>query len=378
MILILTAGYGEGHNAAARGLLAACEQLGVDAEIVDAFALGGGKFYQKTRSWYLLLINRFPNLWAGIFRWIDRQPVGFWSMPFLGAIRSALEAVLDSRKPQWVVSVYPAYSYLIQESSKSTHASYPICTVITDSITINSIWYRCESDVYIVPNELSRRVLLDAGVDAARTRVLGFPVLPKFWNSRVDRPLPDVSRPRVLFMVNAGRDLAPEIVRRLLDQGGIELTVTVGRDESLAAEIRRIAAGRSVNLYGWTDQMPELLMNHHLLIGKAGGAAVQECLAARTPMLITQVVPGQEEGNAQLMVNAGCAEVCGDPMAIAARVHALFSEGAKLWKRWEQNIGQLSRPRASVEIVESLIGMREGKEGAVIQKSGVGKTGDRA
>jgi processive 1,2-diacylglycerol beta-glucosyltransferase len=108
--------------------------------------------------------------------------------------------------------------------------------------------------------------------------------------------------------------------------------------------------------------MPELLMSHHLLIGKAGGATVQECLAARTPMLITQVVPGQEEGNARLMVEAGCAEVRKNPEEIAVRVSELFADGGRLWKVWEANMGLLSRPRASLDIAEALEGWCSGGE----------------
>ena len=369
MILILTAGYGEGHNAAARGLLSACEKRGVPAEIVDAFALGGGSFYQKTRRWYLSLINRFPNVWAAAFRWIDRNPIGYWSAPFLGSVREALFGVLESRRPDLVVSVYPAYPYLFEAIWGGARLPFGVCTVITDSITINSVWHRCGSDLYIVANEPSRRVLLEAGIDDARIRVLGFPVLPVFWHGRVERPGPDVTMPRVLFMVNAGREHAPEIVRRILDVGGVHLTVTVGRDEALGDELRAVAAGRPLELHGWTDRMPELLMSHHLLIGKAGGATVQECLAARTPMLITQVVPGQEEGNARLMVETGCGEVRQDPGGIAARMSELFADGGRLWKAWEANMRLLSRPRASVDIAEALESWCSDREGGQNGKS---------
>jgi processive 1,2-diacylglycerol beta-glucosyltransferase len=46
---------------------------------------------------------------------------------------------------------------------------------------------------------------------------------------------------------------------------------------------------------------------------EAGGATVQEALAARTPMIITQVIPGQEEGNAMLLVENGAGEIATTP-----------------------------------------------------------------
>jgi processive 1,2-diacylglycerol beta-glucosyltransferase len=108
--------------------------------------------------------------------------------------------------------------------------------------------------------------------------------------------------------------------------------------------------------------MPELLMRNHLLIGKAGGAAVQEAIAARTPMLITSVVPGQEEGNAQLLTESGCAAICDTPAKISGAVATLFRDGAALWHSWETAIAKLSRPDAARGIASEILREVERKE----------------
>src|SRR4051812_15700117 len=104
MILILTAGYGEGHNAAARGLHAAFTQRGVESEIVDAFALAGGKSYDQSRRAYIELINRAPLIWAAVFQLIDRVPVASLTIGAFGKVERALAAVLEERKPSAVIS----------------------------------------------------------------------------------------------------------------------------------------------------------------------------------------------------------------------------------------------------------------------------------
>ena len=73
--VILTAAYGEGHNAAARGLHAAFLELGAESEIVDVFAMMGGAFYDRSRRDYLAVINRAPKIWAFFFGLIHRFPV---------------------------------------------------------------------------------------------------------------------------------------------------------------------------------------------------------------------------------------------------------------------------------------------------------------
>jgi processive 1,2-diacylglycerol beta-glucosyltransferase len=228
---------------------------------------------------------------------------------------------------------------------------------VTDSITINRIWYRCGSDRFFVANEATARVMHEAGVPKDKLSVLGFPVSPLFAHAHAVRADPGSGAPRLLFMINAGKTQAPAIVARLLAlPRKIDLTVTVGRDEVLRRRIEA-AASRPIEIHGWTDRMPELLMNHHLLIGKAGGAAVQEAIAARTPMLITSVVPGQEEGNAQLLTEHGCGAVCATPEKIAETVDALFCDEAKQWHAWERAIGALSRPGAALDIARAIFAM---------------------
>jgi processive 1,2-diacylglycerol beta-glucosyltransferase len=348
-LLILTAGYGEGHNAAARGLLAASEQLGIRAEIADCFTALGER-YDQSRRQYLEVINRAPGLWAFVYGWVDRVPLVEFQLPLLAAVGSELNRIISEKKPRVVVSVYPVYAYFIERLfSMSRPFSYH--TVITDSITINRVWHRAPSDCYWVPNEESAAVLRGQGLDSRRIHTLGFPVNPRFAADRPWRPDPSEGA-RVLFMINAGKDVAPSIVSRLLDIPNLHLTVTVGRDEELRSRIEAVAAGRPLEIVGWTSEMPKLLMTHHVLIGKAGGATVQEAIAARTPMIITQVVPGQEEGNAQLLFDNRCAELCPTPVAIAQKMEQLFADDARLWREWYANISRLSRPDAAFRLIE--------------------------
>jgi processive 1,2-diacylglycerol beta-glucosyltransferase len=351
-VLLLTAGYGEGHNAAARGLHAALVERGADAEIVDLFAVTGGAFYERSRRDYLTLINRAPHLWAAVYRLIDLVPLVPMTLPLLGVMQSALAALLREKQPDAVISVYPVYAYLIEQLPEAARR-FTFYTVVTDSITINSVWHGALSDVFLVPNEESAEVMRRAGLPEERVRVLGFPVAPRFARDRPKRPAP--LPPRVLYMINAGKEQAPGIVDRLLQIPGVHLTVTYGRDEALRERLVAVAAGRPLELHGWTPKMPELLMTHHLLIGKAGGATVQEAIAAGTPMLITQVVPGQEEGNAQLLFQNEAGALCPTADALAEKIESLFANDAAGWREWERNISRMSRPAASLQIADLVL-----------------------
>ncbi|MDQ3623398.1 MAG: hypothetical protein M3463_13055, partial [Verrucomicrobiota bacterium] len=263
-ILLLTAGYGEGHNAAARGLQAAFTDLGAEAQTVDLFGVTGGEWYQHSRRAYLELISRAPRLWAAVYRLIDGWPLVEFALPAFHKLQAALAALIHTERPDSVVSVYPVYGYLLQRLYPDpARRPFAFHTVVTDSITINSVWFRCASDSFFVPNEDTARIMAAAGVPAHKLHALGFPVALKFADERPERPPPGPdSPPRVLFMINAGTDQTLATVRRLLAQERLQLTVTVGRDEVLRARIEQLAAasGRPIEIHGWTDRMPALLM----------------------------------------------------------------------------------------------------------------------
>ncbi len=231
--------------------------------------------------------------------------------------------------------------------------------VITDSLSVNAIWFRCSADYFLLPNARSAAVLHRAGIPPAKTRDFGFPVSPEFAEPGDFRAPPSEQESRVLYLVNARNALAPELVLRLDAIRGIALTVAVGRDRRLRKSIENVQrlALRPFQIVGWSEEMPRLLRASHLLISKAGGATVQEAIAAGCPMIVNHVIPGQEEGNARFLVETNSGVIATSHSAILATVQAAFARDAALWREWSANIAQLSRPAASLETARFLMSL---------------------
>jgi processive 1,2-diacylglycerol beta-glucosyltransferase len=100
-----------------------------------------------------------------------------------------------------------------------------------------------------------------------------------------------------------------------------------------------------------------MMCESHVLVGKAGGATVQETIAAGCPMIINHVVSGQEEGNARLIVETNSGAVGLSPVDVAAQLNNAFANGATKWAEWASNISRLSRPRAAFDIAEFLLSL---------------------
>lgn len=359
-ILILTAGFGEGHNTAARCIAEALrEHPGVEVSVVDVYVETVPRFTKVLQSGYSLAINKYPFIWSAIFSMLDKPGALEKSLPFAGNLRKALHRVVGEYKPDVLVSTYPLYAYLIGQLRKQRHgaAGVPLLTMVTDSTAINSSWYRAGSEAFLLADEETAEVLRRGGADPATLQVIGFPVAPRLASLKPSDAVIHGAR-RILYLPSSRSAHAIAVIRELQKLPDMEITVVTGRLQGLHKAITEsgVIDGVRNHLVGWTDKIPELLCGHHLYIGKAGGAIVHEAMAARCPILVSHVVPGQEEGNIELIERHDIGRLAAHyPETLAASVTEVFANHEATWRRWKKNLQSISRPGASRDIATFIL-----------------------
>ena len=95
-------------------------------------------------------------------------------------------------------------------------------------------------------------------------------------------------------------------------------------------------------------------MTHHIVISKAGGATTQESINALCPMIVSQIVPGQEEGNYELMRRHSSGALAVSPREIVTILERAFAHNAALWRHWRNNLRNLARPDAARTIAKHI------------------------
>jgi processive 1,2-diacylglycerol beta-glucosyltransferase len=144
------------------------------------------------------------------------------------------------------------------------------------------------------------------------------------------------------------------LAKSLAAQENWAVTIGTGRDPNIARRVEQALGPlrKKVELLGWTTEMPSILAKHHFVIGKAGGALTQETIASRTPFLVTQVVPGQEEGNFALLKEIGVAQLTPDGATAVQVIRQAIAENAKGWKEWKAKLAAASKPDASLRLAD--------------------------
>jgi processive 1,2-diacylglycerol beta-glucosyltransferase len=361
-VLILTAGFGEGHNAAARALAAGFARNGDanTARIIDAFELASPRFNRLARNVYLTLINRAPQLWSRVYDWIDHSRLNGRRLWIFRKEIRVLATLLAQENPAVLCCTYPLYAFLLEALAAAGYRIPPVYNVVTDSISIHSLWWRAPCSGWFLPNEDSASVLRNAGIPAERIFVYGFPV-PAFFADNLSTLSPPAFgpgvTPRVLHIINSGTRHAEATAKRLLTETNWEITCAVGRDTALQARLQDIVSRRpyASRVLGWTDQIPHLLMTHHAVVSKAGGATTQESIAALCPMIVSQVVPGQEEGNFELLRRHRAGARAETPDEVVQQLRRAFADNGRIWREWRAALRPIARPDAAGDIARHLL-----------------------
>lgn len=360
-ILILSASFGDGHNAAARSIRDTLQLSGenVSVEVLDLFELASPRLNAVMKKAYQGIVRFAPALWSRVFAVFDNPKLFEPQIRSMRKMRNVLGDLLSKTNPDVVVSTYPVYSHFIAQLFREKKRSFRFITVVTDSISVCAAWFHVPSDIFVVADEPTASVLREAGVDPERIKPLGFPVSPLFARgpeSPIGIPGNGVRR-KVLYVINTGKSRAGHSLERLLQVPNLDLTITAGRNAALKARLthRFREYGSRVQVLGWTNQMPQLLLSHHLLIGKAGGATVQETIAAACPMIINQVIPGQEEGNARLIEMLGGGAIGTHINEVPQLVENAFADDARQWLAWRKNLQKASRPDSAARIADLIL-----------------------
>lgn len=356
-ILILTASMGEGHNTAARNIRSAIERESGGQAVVrveDPYTRTNPTVNRLVQKGYAAAINNYPRLWKAVFALLSEPRVIEGMAPLFSELNKSVEGMVREFEPTVIASTYPVFGYVMQRV-RPIAGEVPFFMVITDSTMINQTWYRYPCDGAIVADEPTAEVLLRDGVDDRKIHTLGFPVGLEY-EDFVPAPPPANGRWKVLFFPGGPPQRAIETLRLLGRHESIETTVITGRREETRQALLRAGLPLRGELLGWTDQMPRLMGSHHVFIGKAGGATVQEAIAAQIPFLVSHIVPGQEEGNIALIQKTGIGALVANGPAEVAQVleGALRNEGA-VWRTWRRNLVQLQKPSASRMIARFLL-----------------------
>lgn len=333
-LLLLSVGYGKGHHSAAAALAEYYAGNGWMTRTVDVCQLAQPRLFRITQLFYDFCVRRAPWLWGITYALTDTAD---WARlihsPILRSVMQCLHRELEETAPDLVICTYPLFAYMLDELQSRGKLHCPYVVVVTDAREISRPWMRSHAPLITVPDEGSRAMVMERyALSGDKVLAAGFPVRRGFSPS-LSRLSPDNGRVRVLYgAYRQYRGVVNDITGMLAAFPRMELTVLAGvHTRRLQRKFKRMCDAGLLRIIRDTESMAELLRESHIYIGKAGAATMFECYASTVPALVNFTLPGQEQGNLELLLEDGAGCHVESTAHLVDTLQRLLCNGAAGW-----------------------------------------------
>jgi processive 1,2-diacylglycerol beta-glucosyltransferase len=349
---------------AARSVVAALRERHPAVEVahVDAVARMWSFYKHIYRRGYLRLVDQHPILWRALYENTDR------AHPRLAHVLTRVAgAGFVSLARRWRPDVILCTHFLAPELLYRPVARGTIPAelhvVITDHDTHRSWDWPGIHRFYVASEGVKARLVLRFGVPEAHVEVTGIPVRREFAlpADPVDVRLRyglDPERPTVLFLSAgfAAGSMGQAILGLWRDRRDVQVIAVCGRNERLRRRIARLPrpAGAILHPLGFVQDVRGLMEVADVVVGKSGGISTAECMAAGRPLVISASIPGQEERNADAVVEAGAGVRALSPEEVRYRTGILL-EDPDLRAAMARRARLFGRPDAAAEVADAVV-----------------------
>jgi processive 1,2-diacylglycerol beta-glucosyltransferase len=367
-ILLLSVSAGAGHVRAAEALYCCAQVQFPDIETlhIDAMQHATPAFRKIYTNWYVKLVNTSPTAWRVLYERTDKADPGavvqklrrlverFQSTALLGAVRNFA--------PDAVICTHFLPAELLMHEIRRDRFDAPVWVQVTD-FDLHRMWVMPHMRGYFAANvEIAER-MRQAIAPPTQVHVTGIPIMPGF-AAKVDKAeaaLPfglDPQR-RIVVLMGGGAGMGglDEVTGALLAiDADFQLVVLAGKNEAMLAALQTLAQQHSGRLFplGFTNQVDRLMACASFVITKPGGLTTSECLAMGQPMILNSPIPGQEERNADYLLEEGAALKAIDTPALIWRVRQLLDDGQRL-AAMRRNAAALGRPQAARTVLRLVL-----------------------
>jgi 1,2-diacylglycerol 3-beta-galactosyltransferase len=334
-------------------------------EIVDAFdeyshfpLRGFMKLYGPT-------IRYNPRLYGRAFQLSNRaRSVAAVQTVATPLIRHGLLRLITSVRPDVIVSVHPLLNHLTVRALQDLALHIPFITVVTDLVSLHYSWFAPGVDSFIVPTEQAKQLYLKRGLDSERVHVLGMPIDPKFTlpvesKEELQRKLGLEPGIPVVLLVSGGEGSGLWPTVRAISKARlyVQLLIITGRNKRLYMYLERIRSSLHVpaKIFGFVQNMPEMMHAADVIVTKAGPGTICEALACGLPLILNSYVPGQEEGNVTYVLENNVGSIVHNSIELVDALRRLVKPGSEVMRQQLENALRISRPRASFEIANRIL-----------------------
>jgi processive 1,2-diacylglycerol beta-glucosyltransferase len=348
---------GSGHNSAAAALQRACAVRAEidDVRVIDVLEQSNVLYRDLLGKGYFALVDSVPWLVDWGYDISDRPfrrrgPLDPWTR----ANASPTIAAIKQFRPTTIICTHFLPAQLVA-SLVLRGAIDSRTAVVTTDYDFQGLWLTSAFHGLFVAREEGRAQLTALGVPADRVTVSGIPITVP----NAPAPARDPLKPPMLLISAgaSGGDYAVAVVQQTMHMTSpFTATVVCGSNDDLRQRIKKLVkpATDRYRVLGYTEDMPQLLRDADLFVGKPGGLSASECMAAGLPMVLVNPIPGQEVRNGDYLMEQGAAIRCNTPSTIGWKIDQVLGEPGRL-QDMQAAAQRIGRPDAAIDVLNGVL-----------------------
>jgi 1,2-diacylglycerol 3-beta-galactosyltransferase len=366
-ILILMSDTGGGHRAVAHAIRDAIAIRFPDqaqVEIVDGLREYTPAPFKYAPEMYPIWIAHGKATWRLSF-YMTNSKLSAQSVNRTAylTLERYFKQMLRDHEADVIVSVHLLLISPVMDALLSFKDRPPFVTVVTDLASTHLFWYDPRVDRLLVPTPPTFERGLEVGISPELMRVTGLPVSPSFADLLVPQAearqkLGWLTDKLTVLMLGGGEGMGPlyRMARAINDQQlDIQLVVVAGKNKSLKHKLESVAWDQPTWIYPFTREMPLLMSAADMIVTKAGAASISEAITAGLPLIISDVIPGQETGNMQYIVQNGAGAYPGSPEEVGRTVAKWVAEGRDKLRERAEAARRIAVPDAAYVVADEIM-----------------------
>lgn len=370
-VMIFYASYGGGHLSAARSIKENIETNYKDVEVmlVDCMYYVNKFFDKVTTTAYSEMAKKIPQTWGKVYWHAQSGPIAQISTTSNKLLSKKLNTLLKNFNPELIISTHPFASTMCAYLKKQGKLNAKIATVLTDYAPHDQwIVFNEYVDYYFVSHEGMKIQLHEKGIPKEKIYATGIPLSNKFLlkydKSQILQSFGlSPNKKTVLFFgggeFGLGKTQTFNIFKSFVEcPENIQIVAISGKNQKMKESFENLVTdlGKqdSVKILEFTDKVPQLMSISDLVVTKPGGLTTTESLASGLPIVVINPIPGQEEENAEYLVNHNTAIWLKKDDNVEEIINNLLSDSSKL-EEMSNNAKSISKPNSTNDICKILL-----------------------
>ncbi|MDD4910316.1 MAG: glycosyltransferase [Candidatus Omnitrophica bacterium] len=358
-ILVCYASSGTGHRKSAEAVHSYLTRHHPQhsAELIDILAFTNPVFKRIYDRGYLYLITRLRPVWALLYH-LSHFCASI-SSPFRFLVNrlntSGFARYVFRSRPDVIISTHFLINEILDFLIKYRGLRARLFCVITD-FDVHRYWLFDSVYKFVVALDSTRDALMALGIDRSRIMVTGIPVAEEYhriYDKALMRMKLGLRKDGFTVLIAGGTvGMGPleRIVERL--RGNVDLMVVCGHNRKIFRKLNESNL-RGVKVFGFVDNMYELMAAADAIVTKPGGLSVSESIAMGLPMIFISPIPGQEVSNVRVLARYGVGALADSAEAVKEAVLDLKNDPDNA-RSAAARVRQLSNPAVLSQIYDEI------------------------